>query len=881
MAARAAPGGASSVVLGSADPEEGRGQRREDRAASLETPEPAPRFPQAPGGNASICLGGSGAAGASADPAADFRGPVGGAASISLGSEDAETMFGRRKEVCWAGAVPEPALRFSQPPGGDASICLGGAVLPGSPQEGAVSLRGPVGGTTTIVLGTEEAQESFRLREHRLMDVDTPAAAPRFQQAPGGTSTVCLGGDRADAVAQPAPDVRGPVGGAVSLTLGSDSPSEVFARRRGEREAAVETPAAAPRFPQTPGGTASICLGGGAEPAGAPAASVPALRPPVGGRATVVLGSDESAGALSQYRELHGAAFETPGAAPRFLQAPGGASSLCLGPNAAAVQDAVPVRGPVAGATSICLGGDGACPPPAGEVAAARGPVGGPASVVLGTDSAKEAFEARLEQRGAPVDTPDAAPRFQQAPGGVSSLRLAYDSAGVAEGAARGALRGPVGGAASVVLGSDDYKAALSQRQEQRGATVETPDAAPRFPQAPGGNESAPEVAGAAPGLRGPVGGPTSILLGSDDSTASLRTHQEERRTCLETPDAAPRFQQAPGGFSSISLADDQSTPDVVPTARGPVGGPATIVLGTACSDEVFHQRRAEQAVDIETPGPAPRFQQAPGGDASISLSSGGTDAPHTEQPLSVRGEVGGSATVVLGIDDSRAILAQHREQRQAAVETPDAAPRFTQAPGGTSSVLLGGGAPEAAAGAGLRRPPGGASTLLLGGDYPDDVLTERCSANAFARGCDQNCGNVLAERPTTKQHQAPGGNATICLGGDDPCTPAEGVSANRFARGSSQNTGNVLTDRSTTRLHHAPGGASTLCLGGDYPEAAATRTRSKATARASAPARGAPAGDENLDVSNVAAVQQDKSVTKPPRGGTGTTRDGDVIVLG
>jgi SPIRAL1-like protein len=39
-------------------------------------------------------------------------------------------------------------------------------------------------------------------------------------------------------------------------------------------------------------------------------------------------------------------------------------------------------------------------------------------------------------------------------------------------------------------------------------------------------------------------------------------------------------------------------------------------------------------------------------------------------------------------------------------------------------------------------------------------------------------------------------------------------VSSNRFACGANQNSGNMITDRSTTRVHQAPGGRSSLVLG-------------------------------------------------------------------
>eukprot|EP00971_Amphidinium_carterae_P137454 2724083-Amphidinium_carterae.1 len=43
-------------------------------------------------------------------------------------------------------------------------------------------------------------------------------------------------------------------------------------------------------------------------------------------------------------------------------------------------------------------------------------------------------------------------------------------------------------------------------------------------------------------------------------------------------------------------------------------------------------------------------------------------------------------------------------------------------------------------------------------------------------------------------------------------------VSANIFANGSNQNCGNVITDRPTTRIHHAPGGASTISFSDGFP---------------------------------------------------------------
>lgn len=93
-------------------------------------------------------------------------------------------------------------------------------------------------------------------------------------------------------------------------------------------------------------------------------------------------------------------------------------------------------------------------------------------------------------------------------------------------------------------------------------------------------------------------------------------------------------------------------------------------------------------------------------------------------------------------------------------------------------------------------------------------------SSNAFACGNNQNCGNVLTNRPTTLLHAPPGGRSTIQLGHD----PAETTEA---AGGKSLKSeprpvggedhlshwGEGFPLRSTG--HRVPaGGKSTICLG-------------------------------------------------------------------
>jgi len=137
-------------------------------------------------------------------------------------------------------------------------------------------------------------------------------------------------------------------------------------------------------------------------------------------------------------------------------------------------------------------------------------------------------------------------------------------------------------------------------------------------------------------------------------------------------------------------------------------------------------------------------------------------------------------------------------------------------------------------------------------------------SSSAYANGANQNCGNVITDRSTTRLHAPPGGRSSICFGDDSAPLPAQprhhrgqprddsrreqprlqqpreepyargsesyargsesyahGSSAavrhgssNAFANGANQNCGNVLTDRSSTRLHAPPGGGSSFSLG-------------------------------------------------------------------
>jgi len=848
-------GGVATISLGSDSQAEMFNQRQHERTVSAETPDAAPRFPQNPGGSASICLGGDApneiiatrgpvggadsvvlGGGGSIAEVPESRGPVGGMATIVLGGNSATEYFNQRHEERNAAIeTPDAAPRFQQPPGGTASFVLGND---GSRAQCGPA-RGPVGGEATVVLGCDNSKEIFVQREQqREVDLETPDPISRFQQAPGGTASICLGNASVEAV-----PCRGPVGGGTTIVFGDDEPAKAFSHREEGCELG-EAPVAAQRFQQAPGGRASICLGGSGVVEGV------SERGPVGGASTIVIGDGGSAEGFIQQK--HGA-VETPDAAPRFQQAPGGSTSICLSDQPTTVEPNLEVT---------------------------RGAVGGVTTILLGCENHANAFSDSSKRVN--LETPDAAPRFQQAPGGRSSVSLGGESSEVLsawatsqnQAQARRAVQGPQ---TTVVLGAEQPDVVFSRYEQERHAVVETPDAPARFQQDPGGSASiclgASAVSAETLAMRGPVGGQSSIVLGGDDSGEAFR-HDRSCASDVMTPNAAPRFQQAPGGRATLELGNEKGSGDLgfAEPTKGPVGGVATIVLGGGNHATTFADYDRHYAPEIVTPNAPHRFQQEPGGSATIQFGSEkGSENVILATPT--KGPVGGPATIVLGGDDPSDAFVQN----QTPIETPDALQRFTQAPGGTCTVVLGGAVMPHPSNQ-LRQSPGGCSTLVLGGDSADPLDTHcAISSNKFADGANQNSGNTITDRSSIRLHSAAGGATTICLGYDVSSTPAKKSqvqpstspdppavmvqasptpcrvrqspggntsisfcgnandqfnthhsSSNHFASGANQNCGNTITDRSTTRLHHAPGGDSSLCLGYEDPAAVATTSSNK-----------------------------------------------------
>eukprot|EP00928_Gymnodinium_smaydae_P062591 TRINITY_DN46417_c0_g1_i1.p1 TRINITY_DN46417_c0_g1~~TRINITY_DN46417_c0_g1_i1.p1 ORF type:complete len:952 (-),score=194.60 TRINITY_DN46417_c0_g1_i1:70-2925(-) len=635
-----APGGAATIVLGGEQPGEdghfGGGN-------SIYCQRSSKCVTQAPGGASTICL---------ADDGMPRQSPT---------RVSSNAFANGASQNCGNGITDRPTTLVHQAPGGTSTICLGGN-FPDGPSVGVSTAR------PTAFTSLPEGAVSR-------------GVASCLDSSTAGADVVAQGGTGAA------------VGGPASVTLGCDDTAGLLREHEAHRQVVVETPDAVPRFTQAPGGTSTVCLGGGDSVAALASANAFAH------------GANQNAGNVMTGRPT-----------TRLLHAPGGASTLCLG-----CDDTVTVAPAVA----------------------VRGAVGGESTVVLGSDNAQEMYRERQAAREAVLETPDAQPRFQQAPGGTASISLGGDGV-----AAVPAPRGAVGGATTVFLGASGVQEMFGERAAAAAAAAsaanDPPEAQARFTQAPGGDASISLAAaplGSGEEVSAPPRGPPSAIAclgGAADAGAS---------------DVGGGLRCGIGGGATICLgASDVDLAQPAPSVRGPVGGEATVSFGLDDAGETLRQRAAERTATVDTPDALARFPQATGGTATISLGAAASDEMFAKRAAAA-------------------------EAAAAAVaEAPAALPRFPQATGGTSTICLG--ATEAEPGSAV---PLGATT-----------------------------------------RQAPGGTSTICLGGDGDFGAA--TSSNAFACGSSQNVGNYITGRSTTRLHHAPGGASTICLGAqdDVPAVAA-----------------------------------------------------------
>ena len=120
-----------------------------------------------------------------------------------------------------------------------------------------------------------------------------------------------------------------------------------------------------------------------------------------------------------------------------------------------------------------------------------------------------------------------------------------------------------------------------------------------------------------------------------------------------------------------------------------------------------------------------------------------------------------------------------------------------------------------------VRAPPGGASSICFGASEPAAAApVRRAAPRAAAAAAAPRAAPASSKReePTPKSvlqdSNARSGSAAPAAAAKAVATSGTHVSSNAYATGSNQNCGNVITDRSSTRLHAPPGGKSSFSLG-------------------------------------------------------------------
>eukprot|EP00930_Biecheleria_cincta_P007144 TRINITY_DN1082_c0_g1_i1.p1 TRINITY_DN1082_c0_g1~~TRINITY_DN1082_c0_g1_i1.p1 ORF type:complete len:714 (-),score=112.48 TRINITY_DN1082_c0_g1_i1:177-2258(-) len=614
-----------------------------------------------------------------------------------------------------------------------------------------------------------------------------------------------------------------------------------------------------------------------------------ALHAPPGGHSTICLGSESWASSAAATRAVSSNAFACGSSqntgnvlsdrpSTSVHAPPGGKSSICLGAYPAEAAHTAP-----GSSNSFANGAN----QNSGNVLTDRpstgihAPPGGKTTICLGTDHNewKKSSDSLTDQSAAILS----APRTERVPvGGADQIVLGAASAGpraeellsraspggqdhIVFGASemRPTTGGAVGGSTSICLGSDagEWQRSSSALVDQSEA-IQAATASPRVPV--GGQDNlvlggdAPVSEGAecllarsypggkcqivfgastlaVPGTGAPVGGNTTVCLGSEAN--------DWQKSSNALPD------------QSEAILAAKSSPKM------PIGGEDHIVLGSAAP----------------SPGAEELLARAsPGGKDQIVFGAS------ADAPPSSGAAVGGSATVCLGNDTndwqkSSSVLVD----QSAAILTATASPRVPV--GGQDNLVLGGDAPvsegaesllarsypggkcqivfgaSSAAAPGTGAPVGGDASICLGGDVND----WQKSSSALV---DQSEAILAADRPS----QVPiGGEDHIILGGAAaPSLEAEEL----LARASPGGKCSIVFGASEVcQTRNAPvGGQASVCLGDDVNDWKATSIASEKNQMKNTLAKEELSQDNaaGLKVSSMkaGAIAQDMSLPTPAR---------------
>jgi hypothetical protein len=578
------------------------------------------------------------------------------------------------------------------------------------------------------------------------------------------------------------------------------------------------------RFP--PGGKDSIEFGKAEE-------SIPATdllsRPAPGGKATVLLGGDDVDWSTNSQVLGTGSAQACADMESRPRPAPGGADNVELAADVKNLSvEALLARASVGGRDSVDFTSQPTSQTSAEELLT-RPRVGGNSTVVLGSDGGEWTRDSQAVGVGssAAVEAMESVPR--PVPGGADSIDFGETSVALSK--EELLARPAVGGQTVVVLGGDKPKWTTDSDTIGTGSYAAASKAQLKAPVPPGGIDSVNGITDAIssasveelllrPATGG--GGKTTVILGGD--SADWTTSSDNCKVPSGyVAESVPR--QAPGGVDSVDFA---ASPTDLPTAEALLTKPAVggrdsvefgkghehivsstellarpfpggrdkVVLGDDTGDWVTScQSHSKNVFDGDSNIGVVR--PPPGGVDSVVMA--GVESCLSAEELLARPAVGGCATVVLGEDKSKwsacsAILGEG---------CADAAGQFVvvtaqTAVGAADSINFthGSGVRTPAKTMRTMNPAAAASRLNL--EDKSFTPTPGVSSNRFASGSNQNAGNVLTDRPTTRLHQAPGGNSTLSLG-DLSASPAVGESAKK------QKSKDVL---------QPPGGTATIYLG-------------------------------------------------------------------
>lgn len=693
------------------------------------------------------------------------------------------------------------------------------------------ALRAPPGGAATVVLGSDASAWSTTSISHCKFEAsEVPQPSQEARQPVGGVDSVQLGGEMAsvaaeELLARPSP------GGADSIAFGEAAGNSLSAAQLLARA--------------SPGGADSVDFGKAPD---AISSQELLARPWPGGSASLVLGGD-SVGWTTNSQAVGVGSAEAAAAVQEVPRpAPGGADSIdfCAAPTNTPAKELLARPSP-GGADSVNFAPARVEQIPA-EVLLARSSVGGSATVVLGGDSGDWSTNSQVHGVGSIEAIAASEARIRPSPGGYDSVDFAAADRGLSSEVLM--ARPSPGGQSDIMLGAENGEWKTNSSAVGVGSLeavklcLET-----RLRPPPGGMDSVagitvPGVAPTAEELleRPAIGGQATVVLGGDnnDWATTSAAHCDIPLTGDHTVDAVAR--PAPGGVDSVVLGgvetstltveqllarpapggaatvdfgatSDASLPAAELLVRPSPGGATNIVLGSVSGAWATSSQKHDGVQD--TSAPAQTARPPPGGVDSVSIGIA-KDSTASVETLLARPSPGGAATVVLGGDDANWATNSSAMGAGCADAASTGAPAATahNCRAAADSVKFGQ-AGETTPARSMRvmcSPSTGASSVTL----EDEGFCPQpgTSSNRFACGSNQNQGNWITDRSTTRLHQAPGGNSSISLSdGSIPPLPEVSVSSNRFASGSNQNQGNFITDRSTTRLRQAPGGKSTISL--------------------------------------------------------------------